>query len=185
MIRDAIDPGCRRCRLHMGRTQVVTGTGAQSSRLVFIGEAPGRDEDLQGEPFVGRAGMVLNSALASAGVTRDDVYITNLVKCRPPDNRKPRKDEVSACSMHLESEFSHLRPSVVCLLGQSVAKGILDEDRSMAELAGTERTVTLWGHDVRAFISYHPAACLYTRENVDKFDETIRICVEAAGLSRR
>jgi DNA polymerase len=149
---------------------------------VFIGEAPGRDEDLKGVPFVGRAGKVLDVALAAAGISRDEVYITNLVKCRPPGNRRPRADEVSACRAHLDAELRLVRPDVVCLLGQTVARDLAGSDARMRELAGKELALTVGGRKVRAFVAYHPAACLYRRENVESLTDTVRLCAEAAGL---
>ncbi len=176
------DPDCHRCRLSETRTQVVSGAGDPASPLMFIGEAPGRDEDVKGSPFVGRAGKVLDSALGSAGVSRDDVYITNLVKCRPPGNRRPRTDEVEACRMHIDSEIARARPKVVCLLGQTVARHILGDRSRMKDIAGRERKASVGGREVRAFVAYHPASCLYTRENVESLRETVRLCAKAAGL---
>lgn len=177
-----VDLDCALCRLSETRTQVVPGTGDPGSALVFIGEAPGRDEDLRGEPFVGRAGKVLDGALAAAGISRDRVYVTNLVKCRPPGNRRPREDEVDACRLNLDSELRALRPKVLCLLGLTVAKHVLRADGRMKELAGTEHRLDVSGRGVRVFVAYHPAACLYRRENVENLRESVRLCAEAAGL---
>lgn len=179
---DEVDPRCRRCRLSESRTQVVPGSGDRRARLVFIGEAPGRDEDSKGVPFVGRAGRVLDGALAKAGVSRDRVYITNLVKCRPPGNRRPKKDEADACIGHLEAELRALRPEVVCLLGQTVAKSMLGDRSPMRAIAGKDRTANIAGQELRVFVAYHPAACLYRRENVESLTETVRLCAKAAGL---
>jgi DNA polymerase len=149
---------------------------------MFIGEAPGRDEDLKGVPFVGRAGKVLDAALSAAGISRDDVYITNLVKCRPPGNRRPRADEAAACRAHLEAELRRIGPDVVCLLGLTVAGRLAGASGPMRDLAGKEVPLTVGGRRVRAFIAYHPAACLYRRENVESLTGTVRLCAEAAGL---
>ena len=159
---------CTRCRLSETRTQVVPGVGDSSAALVFIGEAPGRDEDLKGVPFVGSAGKVLDGVLAHAGISRDRVYITNLVKCRPPGNRRPKDDEVEACARHLEAELGAIRPKVVCLLGQTVAKKLLRNDSAMRALVGKEFPLSIGGREVRALVAYHPAACLYRRENCRK-----------------
>lgn len=175
-------PRCRLCRLSGTRTHVVAGTGDREASLMFIGEAPGRDEDLRGVPFVGRAGRLLDGALAAAGVSRDDVYITNLVKCRPPGNRRPKGDEVQACRAHLEAEVRAVGPEVVCLLGQTVARHLAGSRGRMRDIAGKEITVKLAGREVQAFVAYHPAACLYRRENVESLTETVRLCAEAAGL---
>lgn len=177
-----LDLGCTRCGLSLTRTRVVPGTGDRAAALMFIGEAPGKDEDIKGAPFVGRAGKVLDSALASAGVSRDDVYITNLVKCRPPGNRRPKTDEVSACRAQLETELAAIRPRVVCLLGQTVARHMLGDRSRMRDMAGKERTAAIGGRELRVFVAYHPASCLYTRDNVESLKETVKLCVKAARL---
>jgi len=176
------DPDCRRCRLAETRTHVVSGTGDPRSPLMFIGEAPGRDEDARGSPFVGRAGKVLDSALESAGVSRDHVYITNLVKCRPPGNRRPKTDEVDSCRAHIEAEVGSIRPKVVCLLGQTVARHMLGDRSRMRDIAGREREAAVCGREALVFVAYHPASCLYTKENVESLRETVRLCAKAAGL---
>lgn len=176
------DLGCSRCGLCRTRGKVVRGVGPCDARLVFIGEAPGRDEDAAGTPFVGRAGKVLDDALAHAGVDRGSVYITNLVKCRPPGNRRPKSEEVDACSAHLASELARIGPAVICLLGQTVAKNILGDESKMSAIVEEPRTVEVHGQRVTAFVAYHPAACLYRRENVESLRRTIRSCAEAAGL---
>lgn len=178
-----IDLRCTMCRLSKGRTQVVPGVGPCSARIVFIGEGPGKDEDIEGEPFVGRAGRVLNDAFENAGVLRSDVYITNLVKCRPPGNRKPRKDEVETCSLYLDSELKAVRPAAVCALGQTVANSLLENRETMSALMGKNRTIRLGGRDVRLIVAYHPAACLYQRRHLKKFQDSVKSALEAAGLS--
>lgn len=177
-----LDLGCRRCRLSESRTQVVPGEGDPAAPLVFIGEAPGKDEDLKGAPFVGRAGKVLDSALSSAGLSRAEVYITNLVKCRPPGNRRPRTDEAKACRAQLDAELGAVRPKVACLLGQTVARHVLGDRSKMKDIAGKERKAVIGVREVRVFVAYHPASCLYTRENVESLKETVRLCAKAAGL---
>lgn len=180
-----IDLGCTKCRLWEKRTRVVPGSGPGDSRIIFIGEAPGKDEDLRGEPFVGRAGRILEEALEDAGVNRSQVYISNLVKCRPPGNRKPHKDEVVACtSLYLESEIKKVSPLVICALGQTAAETLLREELSMEESVGKEFPQTIAARKVRLFVAYHPAACLYQRKNLPRFKETIRACLVAAGLAR-
>jgi uracil-DNA glycosylase family 4 len=177
-----VDLDCARCRLSETRTQVVPGSGDRRAALAFIGEAPGKDEDLKGAPFVGRAGRILDDALAHAGVSRDMVFVTNLVKCRPPGNRRPREDETSACKRQLDAELRAVRPKVVCLLGQTVARRVLEDRSPMKAIAGKERKLAIAGREVRVFVAYHPAACLYRRENVKSLRETVRLCTEAAGL---
>lgn len=179
-----IDFACRRCRLSKGRTQVVPGVGPCSSPIVFIGEAPGREEDLGGEPFVGRGGRLLDKVLKDVGVDRSEVFISNLVKCRPPGNRRPRKDEIEACSRFLESELKTVGPSVVCALGQTAASRLLGHKGRMADLIKGERRVSIGGADVRLFVAYHPAACLYQRRNLGSFRKSIEASLRAAKLMR-
>ncbi len=178
-----LDFGCTRCRLSLRRTKVVAGVGSCSSPVAFIGEAPGGEEDLKGEPFVGRAGRLLDDALRGCGTSRDQVFVTNLVKCRPPGNRRPRRDEVGACFEHLQSELEAVAPSVVCVLGQSAAKHLLGETRNMSELVGEERELVVAGRKVRVFVAYHPAACLYRRANLESFRATVKASLRAAGLA--
>ncbi len=177
-----IDFRCTKCRLSKSRTQVVPGNGPCDSRLFFIGEAPGKDEDLKGQPFVGRAGKVLNEAIERAGARRDQVFVGNLVKCRPRNNRKPRRDEIQSCSMFLESELKDVSPKIVCALGQTAANYLLNTRDTMSTLAGKETQLTIAGKKVRLFVTFHPAACLYKRKNLKRFQEDIRACLEAAGV---
>ena len=179
-----IDLACTRCRLSKGRTQVVPGKGRCASPIVFIGEAPGREEDLRGEPFVGRGGRLLDKVLDELGVDRSRVFISNLVKCRPPGNRRPRRDEIETCSRFLESELRAVKPKVVCALGQTVANRLLGTNKRMAELVGEHNNVELAGMDVSFFVAYHPAACLYQRKNLDSFRKSIEESLRAAKLMR-
>ena len=177
-----MDLKCTKCRLSKSRTQVVPGIGPRSSKIAFIGEAPGKDEDLRGEPFVGRAGKILDQALADCGVARRQVYISNLTKCRPPRNRKPRKDEIAACSEYLESELAKISPDIVCALGQTVAEQLLRTKGKMSVLTKKEHESEIGGKRVRLRVAYHPAACLYQRKNLGAFKESIKRSLEAAGL---
>ena len=127
---------CTRCRLHSGRTTLVFGVGNPDADLVFVGEAPGRDEDRQGEPFVGRAGQLLTKIIASIGLTREDVYIANVVKCRPPNNRNPQLDEVHTCEPFLFRQLDVLRPKVVVALGAFAIHTLLGTDRAISRLRG-------------------------------------------------
>lgn len=179
-----VDLRCTKCRLSKGRTNVVPGAGDCRARIIFIGEAPGKDEDLKGEPFVGRAGRLLDEALSEAGVSRKDVFISNLVKCRPPDNRRPRKDELSTCtSLYLASELAEVSPDVVCALGQTAAEHVLGKKVKMNRSVGRGTSVDLGGRRVRIFVAYHPAACLYQRKNLAGFKKAIRTSLKAAGLA--
>jgi uracil-DNA glycosylase len=154
---------CTRCRLHEGRTQAVPGEGHPSTEVVFVGEGPGMNEDRQGRPFVGRAGDLLVRLLASIGWRRDDVYITNIVKCRPPDNRDPEPDEVAACAPFLQRQLEVLDPALVVTLGRhSMARFMPGTTISRAH--GTVRPAdpATGARGAQVFAMYHPAAALRT-----------------------
>jgi len=148
--------GCSACALAEGRTQVVFGVGNPHADLVFIGEAPGRDEDIKGEPFVGRAGKLLDRMLAALGMARGDVYIMNVVKCRPPGNRDPRPEEVQACRRWFDAQLQAISPKLICLLGRVAAQNVLETDAPLAAMR--ER----WHehHGVPVWVTYHPAYLL-------------------------
>lgn len=148
--------GCKRCPLHKSRTNVVLGAGSARTGLVFVGEAPGRDEDIQGKPFVGRAGRLLTCIIEAIDFSRDDVYITNVIKCRPEGNRDPYPHEIELCSLYLIEQLEILRPKVICALGRFAAQALSGMKLSMADY----RTEDLFYRGVRVFATYHPAACL-------------------------
>ncbi len=149
--------GCTRCPLAAGRTQVVFGTGDPHADLMFVGEAPGREEDLQGEPFVGRSGRLLDRLLLEElGIDRRGVYIANVVKCRPPDNRDPKADEIAACRPYLSAQLDLIAPRVVVTLGNFATKLLLDTDRGITKLRG--RSYDLGPRQLVP--TYHPAAAL-------------------------
>jgi len=178
-----IDLGCTKCRLSKRRMLVVPGDGPCNAKVVFVGEAPGRDEDVRGVPFVGSAGRLLDAALQSAGVSRRKVYCTNIVKCRPPDNRKPRKDEVCTCTeLYLSSELATVRPTVICALGQTATEYFMDLKGRMADHVGRELVLTVCNRPVKFIPSYHPAAVLYQRGKLPEFQRTIAAVLRAAGL---
>ncbi len=127
---------CQACPLFKGRTQAVPGEGNRQARLMFVGEAPGRDEDLQGRPFVGRAGQLLTRIIQAMGFSREEVYIANVIKCRPPENRTPRPDEVKACSPYLLRQVELIRPEVIVALGKVATDFLLQSSKSMSELRG-------------------------------------------------
>jgi uracil-DNA glycosylase family 4 len=147
---------CRRCRLAESRQNVVFGSGDPHARLMFVGEGPGAEEDRQGLPFVGPAGELLTRIVAAIGLTREQVYIANVVKCRPPGNREPAPDEVAACRGYLEAQIDLVRPRVIVLLGRTAAQTLLGVDRSLARLRGQWHSV----RGVAARVTYHPAALL-------------------------
>ncbi len=147
---------CARCKLAAGRTQTVFGVGDPDADLVLIGEAPGRDEDLQGQPFVGRAGQLLNDILKAIGLARGEVYICNILKCRPPDNRDPERDEVEACEPYLKRQLEIIAPRVICCLGRHAAHTLLG---TAASLAALRESVHFYA-GVPVLVTFHPAALL-------------------------
>nr|MDO8099521.1 uracil-DNA glycosylase [Candidatus Njordarchaeota archaeon] len=149
---------CTKCELHKERKNAVPGDGNVRTRIMFIGEAPGQDEDLQGRPFVGAAGKLLSQLLSSIGLRRDDVYITNIVKCRPPGNRPPRVGEISACSEYLERQIRIINPKTICPMGNVALKTFLGKDSSISKVHG-QRNQSKEGRVI--FPLYHPAAALY------------------------
>jgi uracil-DNA glycosylase family 4 len=128
--------GCTRCKLSQGRTTIVFGVGDPAARLVLIGEGPGEEEDRQGLPFVGRAGQLLTKMLASVGITREEVYICNIVKCRPPGNRNPEPDEIAACAPFLAGQLAAVQPGVICALGTFAAQQLLRTREPISRLRG-------------------------------------------------
>src|SRR5262249_11993335 len=135
VIKQEIGPDCTRCKLgRLGRKQVVFGVGNPRAELMFVGEGPGADEDQQGEPFVGRAGQLLNNMIRAMGIRREDVYIAKIVKCRPPQNRQPERDECDTCSPFLMRQIAVIKPKVIVALGATAAKNLLAMSASMMEL---------------------------------------------------
>ena len=148
--------GCTRCRLARTRTQVVFGSGNPRAALMLVGEAPGASEDLEGEPFVGRSGQLVDRMLAGIGLTRDDVYVTNSIKCRPPENRDPKRDEIAACAGYLDEQIRLVDPKVVLTLGNFAAKTLLDSKAGITSLRG--RGYEFKGRPLVP--TFHPAAAL-------------------------
>jgi uracil-DNA glycosylase len=155
-IREDIGPHCTRCKLHKARSKIVFGVGNPQAQLVFVGEGPGRDEDEQGEPFVGRAGKLLTQMIEAMSLRRADVYICNVVKCRPPENRLPEKDEISTCSPYLMRQLAVIQPKVICCLGSCAAQTLLQTSQGISRFRGE------W-FDFRGsklIATYHPAYLL-------------------------
>jgi len=153
---EAAIAGCTRCKLSQGRTTIVFGSGDPGARLLIIGEGPGEEEDRQGKPFVGRAGQLLTKMLESVGVTRDEVYICNIVKCRPPGNRNPEPDEIAACAPFLAGQLEGVAPGVICALGTFAAQHVLRTREPISRLRGQL-------HPLGAAVvipMYHPAYLL-------------------------
>ena len=149
---------CTLCGLHAGRKQTVFGVGNANADLLVIGEAPGADEDRQGEPFVGRAGQLLNAMLAAIGLPRGDVYIANILKCRPPNNRDPKPEEAHACTPYLERQIALIEPRAILAVGRIAAQWLLQSDRPIGRLRGTVHSYG--GARVPLVASYHPAYLL-------------------------
>ena len=153
---------CTRCRLAQGRTQVVFGSGNPHADLMFVGEAPGFHEDKQGVPFVGQAGKLLERLLGGIGLWRDDVYIANVLKCRPPGNRDPQPDEIEACEPHLFRQIELIEPNVIATLGNFATKLLSGRPLGITRVHGQEQPLTIAGSSVLLYPLYHPAAALYT-----------------------
>jgi DNA polymerase len=154
--------GCTKCRLASGRTQVVFGVGDPNADLLFVGEAPGFHEDKQGYPFVGQAGKLLDQLLGGIGLSREQVYIANVIKCRPPGNRDPQPDEIEACESHLFRQLELIRPKVVATLGNFATKLLSGKPHGITRVHGRPQETTLRGRPVLLYPLYHPAAALYT-----------------------
>jgi uracil-DNA glycosylase family 4 len=170
---------CTRCRLHKGRTNLVFGVGNPNADLMFVGEGPGADEDAQGEPFVGRAGQLLNNMISAMGLKRDDVYIANVVKCRPPGNRTPEKDECDVCSPFLLRQIDVIKPKVIVALGAVAAKNLLAVNDSMANLRG--RWYDFRG--ARLAVTYHPAYLLRDPRQKKEAWKDLQMVMKYLGLS--
>jgi uracil-DNA glycosylase family 4 len=150
--------GCPLCKLSRSRRNAVPGDGQLSSKIMFIGEAPGKNEDEQGKPFVGAAGMILNQALEKAGIKRADVFITNVVKCRPPNNRLPENDERSICRQYLDRQISLIAPKIICILGSTAYSSILG-GKSIIKNRGK----IMERNGQKYFLTIHPAAAIYNK----------------------
>lgn len=153
---EAVAKQCAKCSLSSSRTQVVFGVGSAESELMFIGEAPGRDEDIQGEPFVGRAGQLLTKIIQAMGMSREEVYITNVVKCRPPGNRTPTPDEMIICKPYLMAQIEIVQPKVICALGAVAVKGLIGSKAPMKSIRGTFQQ---W-RGLLVMPTFHPAYLL-------------------------
>jgi uracil-DNA glycosylase len=173
---------CTRCRLAEGRTQVVFGVGNPHADLMFVGEAPGFHEDKQGYPFVGQAGKLLDKLLAGIWLERSNVYIANVLKCRPPGNRDPALDEIEACEGHLFRQIELIRPRVVATLGNFATKLLSGKPTGITRVHGTEQEVTLGGSRVLLYPLYHPAAALYTPAMLETLRAEFRRLPELLAL---
>jgi uracil-DNA glycosylase family 4 len=173
--------GCTKCRLSQGRTQVVFGSGHPHADLMFVGEAPGFHEDKQGVPFVGQAGKLLDQLLAGIGLTRSDVFVANVLKCRPPGNRDPQPDEIQACEGHLWKQIELIQPKVVATLGNFATKLLSGRPLGITRVHGQEQETMLGGNQVLLYPLYHPAAALYTPRMLEVLENDFRRLPELLG----
>jgi DNA polymerase len=162
---------CTTCALSAGRTQVVFGSGSPNADLVFVGEAPGFHEDQQGVPFVGQAGKLLDRLLEGIGLTRADVFVANVLKCRPPGNRDPQPEEIAACEPHLFRQIELLEPRIVATLGNFATKLLSGRPAGITRVHGQEQEVTLGARTVLLYPLFHPAAALYTPSMLKVLEE--------------
>ncbi len=167
---------CTNCELCKTRTNAVPGKGSPNAQIMFIGEAPGRTEDLRGEPFVGAAGKKLDTLLENNGILRESVYITNVVKCRPPNNRIPTLDEQQACSEYLKAEIEFINPKVICVLGNTACNSILGQgDITKNHGQIVEKNGRTY------FLTFHPAATIYNQQLYSLMEQDIRLLKKLIG----
>jgi len=167
--------GCRKCRLHEGRIHTVFGTGSENAEWMLIGEAPGAEEDRQGKPFVGRAGRLLTAMLQAVDLDREQVFIANILKCRPPGNRNPEADEIAACADYLRRQIQHIRPVIILALGRIAAQNLLNVDTPISRMRGN--VYRYHGTEIPIVVTYHPAYLLRAPKEKRKAWEDLRFAV--------
>jgi len=172
---------CTTCALAQGRTQVVFGNGDPNADLMFVGEAPGYHEDQQGVPFVGQAGKLLDTLLAGIGMTRAEVFVANVLKCRPPGNRDPQPEEIEACESHLFKQIELIKPKLVATLGNFATKLLSGRPAGITRVHGVPQDVVLGGNAVTLYPIYHPAAALYTRAMLTVLEQDFARIPELLG----
>src|SRR5467141_327694 len=172
---------CTRSKLHKGRHNIVFGVGNPRARLMFVGEAPGEDEDLQGFPFVGKAGQLLTKMIEAMGLRRQDVYICNTVKCRPPNNRNPEPDELAACEPFLKAQLAAVKPEVIVTLGKFAAQALLREQTPITRLRGQWREY----EGIPVMPTFHPAYLLRSPQEKVKVWEDLQSAMKKLGLERK
>jgi uracil-DNA glycosylase len=165
---------CTKCPLHQGRTKVVFGNGNADADLMFVGEAPGQQEDLQGLPFVGRAGNLLDQLLGEIGLQRADVFVANVLKCRPPGNRDPQPDEIETCRPYLARQVELIEPKVICTLGNFATKLLTRSQRGITGVHGRPQVHELGARAVRVYPIYHPAAALRSTKVLEELRDDFR-----------
>lgn len=175
---------CTKCELHRSRTQTVFGVGNHRAEWLVIGEAPGADEDAQGEPFVGRAGQLLNAMLQAIGKPRETVYIANILKCRPPNNRDPRPEEVAECMPYLQQQIKMLSPKIILAVGRIAAQNLLKSEETIGRLRG--KVHRLQDFDIPVVVTYHPAYLLRSpaekRKAWDDLQLACKVFRDAGGV---
>jgi uracil-DNA glycosylase len=178
---EAAVSGCRRCALHAGRTHTVFGVGNRRADWLVVGEAPGAEEDRRGEPFVGRAGKLLDAMLGALGFDRSDVYIANVVKCRPPDNRDPRPEEAASCAPFLDRQVALLAPRVILAVGRIAAQRLLDTDATVGRLRG--RVHRYGPSSIPLVVTWHPAYLLRRPEAKGEAWRDLVLAASTAGIA--
>ena len=177
-LRDNIGD-CRRCELSQGRSHIVFGVGNPDADLVFVGEAPGRDEDIKGEPFVGKAGQLLTRIISAMGLTRDDVYICNVIKCRPPDNRDPLLAEIEMCEPFLKEQLRIIKPRAICALGSFASQTLLKSEMKISRLRGQFHDY----YGIPLMPTYHPSYLLRNENAKRDVWEDIKMVMEILDLT--
>ncbi len=171
--------GCKKCRLHEWRKHLVFGEGSSNAKLVFMGEAPGKQEDLTGHPFVGESGKLLTKLIASIGLSREEIYILNIIKCRPPGNRDPKPDEVEQCRPWLLGQFDIIKPKVICCLGRWATWSLLGAEKVNPQDAFSKVRGKIYEWEgIKVMPTYHPAALLYHPSWREKVEEDLKIVKE-------
>jgi DNA polymerase len=171
---------CTRCKLHRTRTNIVFGVGSPDARLMFVGEGPGEDEDLKGEPFVGKAGQLLTKMIEAMGLRRQDVYICNTVKCRPPNNRNPEPDELESCEPFLKGQLASVKPEVIVTLGKFAAQALLRDQTPISRLRGQWREY----EGIPVMPTFHPAYLLRSPQEKAKVWDDLQQVMKRLGLER-
>ena len=174
---------CHRCALGETRTKTVFGAGNAGAKIMFVGEAPGYHEDQQGLPFVGQAGKLLEKLLLGIGLTRDDVFIANVLKCRPPDNRDPLADEIELCRPYLEQQIEIISPRVICTMGNFATKLLSASPAGISSVRGRAMPYPVKS-EVMLFPVFHPAAALYTPSNLKTLELDFQTLAEIAGIPK-
>lgn len=169
---------CRHCELHKARTQTVFGTGDKNASWLIVGEAPGADEDAAGEPFVGRAGQLLNAMIKAVGAEREQIYIANIVKCRPPSNRNPRADEAASCAAYLHRQIALIKPDLILAVGRVAANNLLDNENTLGSMRG--QVYEFSAAKIPLIVTYHPAYLLRKPSEKAKAWQDLKLALSVA-----